>query len=91
VVVDAPRIEPVSSHRPKFPEQGDLQGISPNLALQGHFWRSVTEQIQWVAAEIPYATEQGIYEGITGNFFRITEESNAGFVRMLAADRLRHQ
>jgi hypothetical protein len=51
---------------------GNLTGNFANSGPQQRFSHLINELIQRLAAKFPYATEQGIFAAITGNFFGIT-------------------
>jgi hypothetical protein len=51
---------------------GKIQGIFCNLQGKGLGRASIVPVVSDGYSEIPYATEQGILEGLTGNFFQRT-------------------
>ena len=67
-MVEAVLVESVS-HAPIPAKQGNLQGISRKQALHWAIDGQINEQLQYIAGQIPYATEQGIFwseQGISG-------------------------
>src|SRR5712692_10690292 len=75
VADDAVRCAPVSAA--KFPENRENNreffNFGPNFAILASNRRATS----MACREIPYATEQGIFGGITGNFFQGTGNSLA--------------
>ena len=73
---NAVRIEPVSAS--KFPasreKNREFCGFRPSAAILA----SNRSSDSMACRQIPYATEQGIFGGITGNFFQRTGNSRAG-------------
>jgi hypothetical protein len=66
VVVEAVPLEPVSTS--KFPANRE---INREICRFGHFlgiFRSNQRADSTAYSQIPYATEQGIFGGLTGNF-----------------------
>ncbi len=74
VVVDAARCEPVSAS--KFPANREInrefRRIRPSIAIFVSGQRA--DSIAY--SGIPYATEQGIFKCVSGNFFRRTGKSS---------------
>src|SRR5437899_5018518 len=58
---------PTSSLHPNSLITGQLTGNFADSGPPARFSRPVGERIQWLAAKFPYAMEQGIFGGLTGN------------------------
>ena len=75
-MVDAARIEPVSAV--EFPANREINREFRRFRPSAAILASNRSCDSMACRQIPYANEQGMFGGITGNFFQRTGNSRAG-------------